>query len=106
MKRGEIWWVSFDAAQKGEIQKRRPAIIISNDASNRHLNRLQIVPVTSNIKKVFPGETIVTINNKNHKAVANQLTSASKTRLSRLIGRLTVHDLIKVEKAVRVQLDL
>ena len=49
MKRGEVWWVDFAGAQGGEIQKRRPAVIVSNNASNANLNRLQVIPLTSNV---------------------------------------------------------
>ena len=51
-RRGEVWWVSFDPSVGGEVRKTRPAVIISNDAANRRMNRIQVVPVTSNVERV------------------------------------------------------
>ena len=47
MQRNEVWWVNFDPAVGGEIQKRRPAVIISNNAANTHLNRVQVIPLST-----------------------------------------------------------
>lgn len=106
MNRGEVWWVNFEAGTGGEIRKRRPAVIVSNDASNRHLNRVQVVPFTSKTERVYPSEALVKLNADQRKAVADQLTTVSKHRLSKCMGRLSAGDLKKVEHVIRVQLGL
>jgi len=103
MKRGEVWWVNFEPAVGGEVRKQRPAVIVSNDAANKHLNRLQVVPLTSSGGRVYPSEARVKVRRKQHKAMADQLTDVSKTRLDNRVGRVSAADLKAVEDAIRVQ---
>ncbi len=106
MKRGEVWWIVFQGTVGGEIQKQRPAVIVSNDASNKHLNRVQVVPLTSTVDRFYPSEAPVTVRGKKHKAMADQLATVSKDRLANRIGRLSKPDLGRVEQAIRIQLGL
>jgi mRNA interferase MazF len=105
-RRGEVWWVAFGPSVGGEIQKTRPAMIVSNNAANTVLNRVIVVPLTSQSAKVYPGEAMVTLNGEPRKAMADQLTTASKKRLRSKLGELSVADVAAVEGAILLHLGI
>lgn len=106
MKRGEVWWVNFDPSVGGEIQKTRPAVIVSNNPSNKNLNRVQVVPVTGNTDKLYPCETYITVKKKSAKAMADQIMTVSKERLINKIGALSEEEMLDIDHILKVQLAL
>lgn len=106
MKRGEVWWVEFDPAIGSEIRKTRPAVIVSNDAANRHLARVVVLPLTSNTGRQYPGEALVTISGQASKVMADQIMAADKARLKTQVGTLSKADMLAVEDAILVHLGL
>ena len=105
-RRGDVWWVAFAGSVGGEIRKTRPAVVVSNDVANRLLNRLQVIPLTSNVDRLYPGEAVVTLNGERRKAMANQLTTVSTLRLRDMIASLSREDVTAIDKAIRLQLAL
>jgi mRNA interferase MazF len=106
MKRGEVWWVEFDPSVGSEIRKTRPAVIVSNNAANRHLSRVVVVPVTSNTGRLYPGEAVITIDGKSSKVMADQIMAADKSRLKNHLDTLSKKDILAVEDAIKVHLAL
>jgi mRNA interferase MazF len=106
VRRGDVYWVDFDPARGGEIQKRGPAAIVSNNAATHVQNRVQVVPLTSNVTTIHRWEALVHVGGVPYKALADQIRTVAKERLTDQIGALSPRDLLAVEHALRVQLDL
>ncbi len=106
MKRGEVWWVNFEPSIGGEIRKKRPAVIISNNAANQFLNRVQVIPLTSNVDRIYPSEAYITLRGKKAKAMADQLATVSKKRLINQAGAVSSAELEGIKRAISIQLDL
>ena len=115
MLRGEIRLTDLDPALAGGADKRRPAIIVSNDRANATAARLgrgvvTVVPITSNISRVFPFQVLLPADDVgirvDSKARAEQVRSVSIERIGPVIGRLPTHLISKLDDALRLHLQL
>ena len=96
----------FGPALGGEIEKTRPAVVVSNNVANARLNRIQVVPLSSQVDRIYPAEAIVMLNDASRKAMADQITTVSKHRLLRRIGSLGLSDFAAVQRVIKIQLAL
>jgi mRNA interferase MazF len=103
-RRGDVFWVKLDPAHGTEIRKTRPAVVISNDSCNTYGSRVIVLPVTSNVSSLFPGEAMIDIQGRPSRALGDQMRSLDKARLGSKIGTLSPIELLAVEEAVLITL--
>ena len=115
MRRGEIWLVDLDPTRGSEMSKRRPAVIVSNDAANRTAERLgrgvaTVVPVTSNVRRVFAFQVELPASStglrEDSKALGEQVRSVSSDRLTRKVGTVPSDLAARIDDALRLHLAL
>ena len=111
MRRGEIYYADLSPTVGSEINKRRPVVIVSNDANNREANTVTVLPITSNVSRVYPFEILLSPKEcglpKPSKAQAQQIRTISRERLrGHALGRLSVTLMHQAEDAMRLHLDL
>jgi mRNA interferase MazF len=105
-RRGDVYWVALDPTVGTEIRKTRPAVVVSNDSANAFGMRVVVLPVTSNVGSLFPGEALVTVAGKPGRALGDQVRSIDRTHLRGRMATLSREDLRAVDEALRITLDL
>ena len=105
-RRGEVWWVALDPAMGTEIGKTRPAVVISNDSCNSRGSRVIVLPLTSNVDTLYPGEVRILVRGKPARILGDQMRSVDRLRLRSRVAVLPADEMASVEEAVRITLAL
>jgi mRNA interferase MazF len=115
MRRGDIHSVDLDPTRGSEADKRRPAVIVSNDAANATAGRLgrgvvTVVPVTSNVARIYPFQVLLpaaeTGLEHDSKAQAEQIRSISVERVGGQLGVVPNAIMLDIDEALRLHLSL
>jgi len=115
MLRGQIRLVDFGQGLAGETTKRRPAVIVSNDGANTTAARLgrgtlTVVPVTSNVKMVYPFQVLLPAAesglDRDSKAQAEQVRSVSLDRVGERLVSIPASLMLELDEALRLHLSL
>ncbi|UBF26032.1 type II toxin-antitoxin system PemK/MazF family toxin [Kovacikia minuta CCNUW1] len=111
MKRGEIYYANLNPTVGSETAKRRPVLLISNDANNRAANTVTILPITSNVNRVYPFEVLIQPQDsglpKPSKVQAQQIRTISTQRLeTTVVGSLSEETMALIDAALKLHLAL
>ncbi len=106
VRRGEIWWVDLDPTRGGEINKTRPAVVLTVDSLNRARRTVVVVPLSTGPAPRPPIVVAAASAGADSVAVCDQVRAVDKGRLTRRVGQLAMADLHAVEDGVRAILDL
>lgn len=115
MRRGEIRWVDLDPVLGSEADKRRPAVIVSNDGANQAAARLgrgvlTVVPIASNVHRVLPFQVLIRAAgsglSQDAKAQAEQVRAVAVQRVGERLGLVTPDVMERIDDARRLHLDL
>jgi mRNA interferase MazF len=115
VRRGDIHLVDFEPSRGSEVSKRRPAILVSNDAANTYAERLgrgvvTFVPLTSNVRRIYPFQVLIPAERSGlpraSKAQAEQIRSVDVERVGPRVGLVPLALMAAVDEAIRIHLDL
>jgi mRNA interferase MazF len=115
MRRGEICLVDLEPARGVEANKRRPAVVVSNDGANSSAERLgrgviTVVPVTPNTERVYRFQVFLPATltglDRDSKAQAEQVRSIAVERVGPRLGALSFELLCSLDEALRLHLAL
>jgi mRNA interferase MazF len=105
-RRGDVFWVNLDPVVGTEIRKTRPAVVVSNDSCNRYGTRVVVLPITSNVDSLYPGEAIIDVKGRPRRALGDQIRSIEKRRLKARVGTVTADEMARIDEALAITLGL
>ncbi|WP_392478558.1 type II toxin-antitoxin system PemK/MazF family toxin [Nostoc sp. C110] len=111
MKRGDIYYANLSPVMGSEMGKRRPVIIVSNNISNSAATTVTILPLTSNVSRVYPFEVLLNPEvsglTKPSKVQAQQVRTISKQRITgEVLGSLNADLMVLIDAALKLHLGL
>ncbi|MGQ0733372.1 MAG: type II toxin-antitoxin system PemK/MazF family toxin [Acidobacteriota bacterium] len=105
-RRGDVFWVNLDPVIGTEIRKTRPAVVVSNDSCNRYGARVVVLPITSNIDSLYPGEAMIEVKGRQGRALGDQIRSIDKRRLKARVSSLTADEMARIDEALAITFGL
>jgi mRNA interferase MazF len=110
IERGDLFWANLDPTIGVEIQKRRPVLVVSNNAINRYSQLVIVLPITTNLNRFSPSHVLLPKGDgglqQDSKVVTEQIRALDQQRLVSKIGTVSQQFLRLIEKAMLNSLDM
>ncbi|MGM0609162.1 MAG: type II toxin-antitoxin system PemK/MazF family toxin [Candidatus Muiribacteriota bacterium] len=108
LKKGDIVLVCLDPVVGTEINKTRPAVIVSNDIGNKFSSRVIVAPLTSNIDNIFPFQVLLESDViKPSKILLDQVRTVDKQRIIKKLGSVSSKNvLLYIDNALKIVFDI
>ena len=106
IRRGDIYRVALDPALGREIKKTRRCVVVSNNQQNLYSPLLIVIPLTSDLDKLYSWEVVIHSEGQDRKILTDQIRSVDRQRLREYKGQVSYETLVKIEKALNVVLAL
>ncbi len=100
MKRYEIRWITLDPTHGAEMAKTRPAVIVSMDILNRHLETVTICPLTTQLHPAWRSRVQVRCAGRPAEIAVDQIRTVSKKRLGDKIGSLSRNEAATLRRVI------
>lgn len=105
IRRGSVWWWKCGGEDRDHIQQGiRPVVVVSNDICNQASSVITVVPLTTKVKKPFPQQVPIIMNEQVSIALADQITSIPISELTFHICNLHQFQIDQIDRAIAIQL--
>ena len=102
IRRGDKILVSLNPTIGSEQGKTRPAIVVQNDIGNKYSPTTIVVPLTSNIRNVYPTDVLI----NESKADCSQIRTIDKMRILKKLGKVKEEEIDLIDKALKISLSI
>ena len=107
--RGDVWLVSLDPTIGHEVQKTRPAVVISSNIYNRYNWVVVVMPLTSHGTAEYDQVLIAPPESGLDSAsvtLPDQIRAVDRRRLVKRLGRVGPGTVAAIDRSLRIVLDL
>ena len=107
IKRGDIYFIRDTRQSIGSEQKAdRPAVIVSNDANNKHSGVYEVVYMTTQPKTDLPTHFITSSALRTSTVLCEQINSVYEERIGEWIGTLTPEEMKQLDECLAVSVGI